>query len=89
MGNPEPVFVSRGVKVTDIRLIGATRKHLKLRLLDANGEALDAVAFNMADQYGKLKPDQPIDIAYTIDMNEWNGSKKLQLKVRDIYFRVE
>lgn len=85
MGNPEPVFATRGVTVSDARIIGATKKHLKLKIrTDASRTELDAIAFNMADVYGKLKPDQPIDIAYTIDINEWNGSRKLQLKLKDI-----
>ena len=27
---------------------------------------------------------QPIDIVYTIDENEWNGNKNIQLKMIDI-----
>lgn len=78
-GNFEPVFASKSVQVTDVRLIGATGKHLKLRI-----GSLDAVAFNLASFYGKIQPNTVVDIAYTIDMNEWNGSRKLQLKIKDI-----
>ncbi len=88
-GNPEPVFVSKGVKVSDVRLIGTGNKHLKLRLsLATNSQlpATEAIAFNMGDLYGQLQSDKPIDIAYTIDMNEWNGRRNLQLKIRDIHF---
>lgn len=85
MGNFEPVFASRGVTVSDVRLIGATRKHLKLKILAPDLSApLDAIGFSMAGVYGKLKPDKPVDIAYTIDMNEWNGRRQLQLKLKDI-----
>lgn len=80
-GIPEPVFVTKNITVSDIRLIGADRKHLKMRIGD-----LEAVAFGMANVYGKLKPETRIDIAYTIDMNEWNGNKRLQLKIKDIKF---
>lgn len=93
IGNPEPVFASRGVKVIDPRIIGATKKHLKFRvssqnspssLTSPNSPTFDCVAFNMAEFYVQLKSGASIDIAYTIDMNEWNGNRKLQLKVRDI-----
>jgi len=46
---------------------------------------LYAVAFNMADMYGQLKSNQFLDLAYSIDMNQWNGNRQLQLKIRDIH----
>jgi single-stranded-DNA-specific exonuclease len=93
-GNPEPVFATQDVVITDARLVGANGKHLKLRfqppfVKDAGGKqfnnsSIDAIAFNFGSLYGKLQTDAPIDIAYTIDMDTWNGRKRLQLKIRDI-----
>lgn len=85
IGNPQPVFASRSLTVADVRLIGATQKHMKFKVgMTGLRKQVDAIAFNMADMYGKLKSDTAIDLAYTIDMNEWMGRKNLQLKVRDI-----
>jgi len=78
-GSPEPVFATRDVIVDDVRLVGADGKHLKLRL-----SSFDAIAFGMGNMYPGLKSGAVIDIAYTIDMNIWNGRKSLQLKLRDI-----
>ncbi len=78
-GSPEPVFAARGVIVEDVRLVGADGKHLKLRV-----SSFDAIAFNMGHMSAKLKKGTSIDIAYTVDMNVWNGRKSLQLKLRDI-----
>jgi len=78
-GSPEPVFAARGVTVESTRLVGAEGKHLKLRV-----NALDAIAFGMGNLSPKLKNGTVVDIAYTIDMNTWNGNRKLQLKIRDI-----
>jgi single-stranded-DNA-specific exonuclease len=84
-GNPEPVFVTRGVTVEDARLVGADGKHLKLRVTShVSHNTIDAIAFGMGNIYSKLRPDAKVDIAYSIDMNVWNGNKKLQLKVKDI-----
>lgn len=84
-GNYEPVFATRGVQVSDVRIIGATKKHLKLKVREPfSRDVVDAVAFNMAGEYGKLQSDALVDIAFTIDMNEWNGKRSLQLKVKDI-----
>lgn len=79
-GSPEPVFATRGVRVEEARLVGADGKHLKLRV-----SSFDAIAFGMGDMHAKLKNGTVIDIAYTVDMNVWNGNKKLQLKIKDIY----
>lgn len=79
-GNPEPVFVTRNVLVNDVRLVGAGGKHLKLRL-----SSIDAIAFNMGNLYSQLQNQAIVDLAYIIDMNVWNGSSRLQLKVKDIH----
>lgn len=84
-GNYEPVFATTGIRVSDVRLIGATKKHLKLKVHEPlSRDVFDAVAFNMAGEYGKLQSEGLVDIAYTIDMNEWNGRRNLQLKIKDI-----
>lgn len=91
-GNPEPVFATRNVSVVSTRLVGFDGKHLKLRLKSTNNltiqqfnnVAIDAIAFNFGRLSRKLKPNTPIDIAYTIDIDTWNGNKRLQLKVKDI-----
>jgi len=84
-GNYEPLFATKNVHVTDVRVIGATRKHLKLKVRsEETSGVLDAVAFNMADLYGALESDASVDVAYTVDMNEWNGKRNLQLKIKDI-----
>jgi single-stranded-DNA-specific exonuclease len=93
-GNPEPVFVTRGIRIDDARVVGADGKHLKLRVTSPvslrlrSGQArvmIDAIAFGMGSIYPKLRPETEIDIAYSVDMNFWNGSYKLQLKIKDIH----
>lgn len=84
LGNPEPVFVTRAVDVVDARVVGNGNKHLKLQFADEEVGVMDGIAFNMGDLYGKLLSGGRVDIAYSIDMNEWNGKRKLQLKIKDI-----
>lgn len=80
-GNPTPVFVSRRVPVLDARAVGDGR-HLKLALADSTGRRWDAIAFRQGHWMGKLPPR--IDLAYSLDLNEWNGRTNLQLNVQDI-----
>lgn len=81
MGNPEPVFMARGVAVHSRRIVGD--KHLKLSLT-VGKKQFDAIGFNMA-----MREELPpiLDIAFSLDINEWNGRRRLQLRLRD--FRKE
>ncbi|MFH0864115.1 MAG: single-stranded-DNA-specific exonuclease RecJ [Candidatus Gottesmanbacteria bacterium] len=84
LGNPEPVFTSKGVIVEDVRIIGSGGKHLRMTISDDSSTIFPAIAFCFGGLCAKLKPDHPIDIAYTLSVNEWKGNKKLELKIKDI-----
>jgi single-stranded-DNA-specific exonuclease len=45
---------------------------------------MTGIGFNMAEKFSLLQSNKPIDMVYTIDENEWNGEKNLQLMVIDI-----
>lgn len=79
-GNPEPLFVSRGARVVDARLVGADGKHLKMRVSQGGG-ILDAIAFRQGPRYAFL-PRQ-VDLLYTIGLDDWSGQPRLQLQVVD------
>jgi single-stranded-DNA-specific exonuclease len=81
MGNPEPSLVSRRVDVLDYRLVGKERTHVKL-ILDAGSREMDAIAFSMAEH--QLLFEDPVDILYIPEINEWNGRKTLQVRVKDV-----
>ncbi len=82
MGNPEPVFATEKVTVEECRKIGREGNHLKL-IVSKDGNKFDAVGFGLADKF-EISSGDTIDVAYTIDVNEWNGKTTLQLKVRDL-----
>ncbi|MFH1183639.1 MAG: single-stranded-DNA-specific exonuclease RecJ, partial [Chloroflexota bacterium] len=81
-GNREAVFVSRGVKVKSSRVVGADGRHLKLTLQDERGVTTDAIGFRL----GHLQPELPsrVDLAYTLESNDYNGRTTLQLNLKDI-----
>jgi len=76
-GNPEPVLVMRGLTVTERRVVG--EGHLRLRLSSGN-RSFGAIAFRMAER----DTAGPIDVAFFPEMNEWNGSSSLQLRIKDL-----
>lgn len=44
----------------------------------------EGIGFNLAHKFSYLLGNQPVDLVFTIDENEWNGNKSLQLKVIDL-----
>ena len=81
MGNPAPVFMSSGLKVTRQKAIGADGSHLKLSVTDGK-ITYDAIAFRQGHWIAQLPPR--IDLMYTFELNEFNGQVSLQLNVKDI-----
>lgn len=95
IGNPEPVFASV-VKVETVRTMGVDGKHLKLivqPLRTTNSELpsrFEAVGFGMGKRAANLKPGDKIELAYCLSLNEYMGSKTLQLKIKDLkYGRID
>ena len=80
-GNPVPLFLSRDVSVLRAKAVGNDGKHLRLTVGDGR-ESRDAIAFRMGDRLQDL--GKRVDIVYTLEVNEWNGEKQLQLNVQDI-----
>lgn len=80
--NMRPVFITKNVSDTGFSKIV---KELHLRIVvKQNNTTLTGIGFNMAEKYKILETKKPVDVVYTIDENEWNGIKSLQLKVIDI-----
>jgi single-stranded-DNA-specific exonuclease len=80
-GNPEAVFVSRGLRAADIRTVGADGKHLKLKVTDGK-ITYDAIAFRMGEWKDKMPAR--IDLMFTFESNEFNGRTTMQLNVKDL-----
>jgi single-stranded-DNA-specific exonuclease len=80
--NVKPVLVVRNVTDTGYSRI-VKDLHLKLSITHDN-VVFNGIGFNLADKYEQLAGKQPVDIVFTLDENEWNGNKSLQLKVIDL-----
>ena len=82
--NPQPVLTSSRVRVAGAWPRGAEGQHLKLRLDDGmGGPTYEAIAFRLGHLAEHFARPRYIDIAYVLEANEWNGSRTLQLNVKD------
>ncbi|MGB8491233.1 MAG: single-stranded-DNA-specific exonuclease RecJ [Bacteroidales bacterium] len=85
--NMPPVFVSRNVHDSGTgRMVGSSGEHLKLDLCQEMtcSRTFPAIAFNQADHFEYIKGRNPIDICYSVEMNEFRGNRNLQLNIKDI-----
>ncbi len=82
--NMKPVFVTRGMIDTgQSRIVGTG--HLKISLMsEGSPYRLQGIVFNGQEYYDLVKSKQPIDLCYTLEENEWNNTKSLEINVRDI-----
>ena len=84
-GNPTPVFLSRGVSVKHHRVLKDL--HLKL-VLEQEGILFEAIGFNLVHKMDLLRSES-IDIAFQVYFNEWNGRKRINLKLKDLKLHGE
>ncbi|MGN8645620.1 single-stranded-DNA-specific exonuclease RecJ [Gracilibacillus sp. HCP3S3_G5_1] len=82
MANPKPLFHIEATP-TEIKQIGATKNHLKMKFADA-GIQIDSIGFGMGEKVPMLAKQTPIEVVGELQVNEWNGIRKPQLMIKDI-----
>jgi single-stranded-DNA-specific exonuclease len=82
---PEPMF-DGCFEVRNARVVA--ERHLKLDLDDGEGQLCEAIAFRHFDDDAApaVAPAARVEIAYRLDVNEYNGLEKLQLVIE--YLRL-
>ncbi|QWU15057.1 single-stranded-DNA-specific exonuclease RecJ [Paenibacillus sophorae] len=83
MSNPLPKFIVREAVVKETRTMGQGNRHLKL-VLQQGGATVEAVAFGKGELAELLPPGTGIDVLAELSINEWNGSRKVQLMLKDL-----
>ncbi len=83
--NMQPIFVSRNVFDDGTGRI-LKDKHLKLNIRQQDSVTYPAIGWQMHAFYDRIKNKEPFDICYSLEENEFNGKKTIQLLVRDIQF---
>lgn len=78
MDNPKPILASFGAKISGIRVVG-NGQHLKCKI-----DGIEAIAFSFGFLSDRLKEGQLVDAAFLVELNRFNGSETLQLKILDL-----
>lgn len=83
MGNPEPLLSSIGVRVLQKRIVGDN--HLKLVIRQNGSVPIECIGFRMGEWFDKLGEGRVLlDMAFTPEINRWNGYDRIQLRMRDL-----
>lgn len=85
-GNMRPIFVARNLKISGIpRIVG--ENHLKFKACQ-DRIVISAIGWKLSELYEMLISNRPLDMAFVIEENEWNGLKEIQLNIKDIHYSV-
>ncbi len=81
--NENPVFSAMGLRVMSVNKMGADGKHIRLRLTDGSS-AFNAVGFGMGEYADEINTGDIVNIAFTMNINVYQGTENLQLLLKDI-----
>jgi single-stranded-DNA-specific exonuclease len=83
LGNPAPVFAAAGVRVLDPRPVG--ENHLRF-VLEDSGARLPIIAFDWGDRVPEGWTAAPVDVAFRLERDEWQGIPSLKARLVDLRF---
>jgi len=84
--NPEPIFMSKNMKIIKTSTVGSEGKHLKLRLKGCKDTDpwVDAVAWRRGHEKDVFCEDASVDVVFKLSKNEWQGRVALSLTIEDL-----
>lgn len=85
-GNPQPVFLTRGLRITSEPRV-LKERHLKMRVAGKDGRTFDTIWWGGAEALTSgqtIGTGTRIELAYTLELNTWQGETRLQLCVQDM-----
>jgi single-stranded-DNA-specific exonuclease len=85
-GNAEPIFLMKNLEVSQIKIVGNGSKHLKLFLRSGDGtpKIFEAIGFSLVERFSEIKVGDKIDAVFNLSEDEWNGNKKIQMRLIDL-----
>lgn len=86
--NLQPIFLSKKLKLKDMLFLGEEKQHLKLYFSgkeDSNIN-LNVISFNASDSLKQASIGTILDLVYYLEVNNFNQSPELQLKLIDWRF---
>ncbi|MDO4799225.1 MAG: single-stranded-DNA-specific exonuclease RecJ [Bacillota bacterium] len=85
-GNPEPLFLLEDVVLDELRIVGATKNHVKIRVSSRHG-SFDGIAFNQVDSFRGIRIGDVVRLVFSFELHSFRGIESINLKIKDIQSR--
>lgn len=82
-GNPAPVFCCDALEAVPDSARILKDRHLKFAVRQGD-TACEVIGFGMHDRYELVTSGEPLDLAFTAELNTWREETKVQLRLSDI-----
>ncbi|GLB30603.1 single-stranded-DNA-specific exonuclease RecJ [Lacrimispora amygdalina] len=83
-GNEKPLFAQKDLSIRSVRVLGKNRNVVKFSLATKAGTPMDGLLFEDGDSFvEELGDSRQLDVVYYPAVNEYNGSKSLQIIIKN------
>lgn len=83
--NMRPVFWTENVFDTGYaKTMGQQEEHLKLFIRQGKSEGFVAIGFGLGNKISAVENRKPFQAVFSLEENEWNDQKSIQIKLRDL-----
>jgi single-stranded-DNA-specific exonuclease len=93
--NPRPLFWGRDLRIVGPpTAVGGDGRHLKLRVAQrGGGPPFPVIGFGLGDRLDvalkSVRRGRPVELAFAVEENHWNGRTNLQLRAEDVRLQDE
>lgn len=82
-GNPQPVILTKGVRLANLERMGSEGKHLRCHVT-RDEQYVNSVYFNAGGEFRNILDMDRCDVAYTPNINSFMGRSELQLNIKSL-----
>lgn len=83
-GNSKPVFLLKDAILENVRNVGTNVAHFKCDIVGNKEARFSAIGFFLAGAAASLQEGDRVDVLFNLEIDEWNGIRKLSLRLVDI-----
>ncbi|MFA6427011.1 MAG: single-stranded-DNA-specific exonuclease RecJ [Candidatus Magasanikbacteria bacterium] len=89
--NEKPKYLARNLTIHQMKPVGQAGKHLRIMVKSNSNKVHKTIGWDLCKTNGngtnwgdELKPGNKVDLVFEISVNEWNGTRELQLTIVDL-----